>query len=79
MQVNKMCEKTLLENIQGLEKQIQLAGAKEKEIAKQRVIKVKQDVETTKWKALALKQSTKAIFFYQLLRNQGEELSTVFY
>ncbi len=41
MRVNKMCEKTLLENIQGLEKQIQLAGAKEKEIAKQRVIKVK--------------------------------------
>jgi hypothetical protein len=24
-----------------------------------------------------LKQSTKAIFFYQLLRNQGEELSVV--
>ncbi len=77
MRVNKMCEKTLLENIQGLEKQIQLADAKEKEIAKQRVIKVKQDVETTKSKALALKQSTKAIFFYQLLRNQGEELSVV--
>ncbi len=35
-----MCEKTLLENIQGLEEQIQLGGAKEKEITKQKVIEV---------------------------------------
>ncbi len=76
MRVNKMCEKTLLENIQGLEEQIQLASAKEKEIAKQRVIKVKQDAETTKWKALALEQSAKAVLFYQLLKNQGEKLLT---
>jgi hypothetical protein len=40
MQASKMCEKTLLENIQGLEEQIQLAGAKEKEITKQKVIEV---------------------------------------
>jgi hypothetical protein len=30
-----------------------------------------------KWKELTLEQLTKALFFDQLLQNQGEELSTV--
>ncbi len=72
-----MCEKTLLENIQGLEEQIQLGGAKEKEITKQKVIEVQQDVETAKWKALTLEQSAKTVPFYELLENQGEELLAI--
>ncbi len=54
MQTSETHEKTLLEKIQGLEEQIQLAGAKEKALATQREVEVKQDVETIKWKALAL-------------------------
>jgi hypothetical protein len=49
MQANEMHEKTLLEKNQGLEEQIQLAGAREKEIAEQRDAKVKQDVKMIKW------------------------------
>lgn len=60
-----------------LEEWIKLKGAKEKAIATQREIEVKQDVETTKWKALTLEQSTKAIHFDQLLEKQGEELFAV--
>jgi hypothetical protein len=63
MRVNEMCEKTLLEKIQGLEEQIQLIGAKEKEIVIQREVEVEYDAETTKWKALALKQLAKKILF----------------
>ncbi len=49
MQANGMQEKILLEKNQGLEKQIQLVGAREKEIAEQREAKVKQDVKMIKW------------------------------
>jgi hypothetical protein len=43
-----------LEKVQGLEEHVQLANAKDMEVVAQREAKVKQDVETTKWKALAL-------------------------
>ncbi len=50
MRANETCEKTLLKKIQGLEGQVQLANAREMEVVAQRKTKVKQDVETTKWK-----------------------------
>lgn len=40
MRANEMHEKTLLEKIQGLEEQIQLAGAREKEIVELKEAKV---------------------------------------
>jgi hypothetical protein len=54
MRASETCEKTLLEKIQGLEEQVQLASAKAMEVATQKETKVKEDVETTKWKALTL-------------------------
>jgi hypothetical protein len=41
MWANETCEKTLLEKIQGLEKQVQLRNAIEMEVAAQRETKVK--------------------------------------
>ncbi len=72
-----MREKILLENIQGLEEQLQLASAREMEVVAQRETKIKQDVKTTKWKALALEQLAKVVLFHQLLENQGEELFAI--
>ncbi len=54
MQANKMCERTLLDKIQGLKQYIQLVGAKQNEITTKRELVVKQDVEMTKWKVLTL-------------------------
>lgn len=54
MRASEMREKTLLEKMQDFEEQIWHAGAKEKEIVTQREAKVKQDVETIKWKVLTL-------------------------
>ncbi len=54
MQANKMCERILLDKIQGLKEQIQLIGAKEKEIITKRELEVKQDAKMTKWKVLTL-------------------------
>jgi hypothetical protein len=51
---SETCEKNLLEKIQGLEEQVQLANAKAMEVATQRETKVKEDIKRTKWKALAL-------------------------
>jgi hypothetical protein len=62
-----MHEKTLLEYLQGLEEQVQLANARDMEVASQRETKVKQNVETTKWKTLTLEQSIKVVLFDQLL------------
>jgi hypothetical protein len=67
----------LLEKIQGLEEQVQLASAKEMESVAQRETKVKQDAKITKWKAFTLEQSAKVVLFDQLLENQGEELFVV--
>jgi hypothetical protein len=72
-----MCEKVLLEKIQGLEEHVQLASAREKEVVAQREAKNKQDVESMKWKALALEQLAKAVLIDQLLENQGEELFVI--
>ncbi len=52
-----------------MEEQVQLASAKEKRVVAQKETKNKQDVESTKWKALALEQSAKVVPFYQLLEN----------
>jgi hypothetical protein len=52
MWVSKTRDKTLLEKIQDLKKQIQLTTAKEKKIVKQKEAKVKHDVKMVKWKAL---------------------------
>ncbi len=60
-----------------MEEQVQLASAREKEVVAQKEIENKQDVESTKWKALALEQLAKAVLFYQLLENQGKELFAV--
>lgn len=47
------------------------------EVVTQKEVEVKEDVEITKWKALALEQLAKAILFNQLLENQGDELYVV--
>lgn len=62
-------EWTILEKIQGLEKQVQLASAREMEVVAQRQTKVKKHAETTKWKAQVLEQSVKIVLFDQLLKN----------
>jgi hypothetical protein len=62
-----MCEKILLEKIQGLENQIELIAMKKKEIAKQKEAKNKHDAKMTKWKVLALDHLAKAIFYDQTL------------
>jgi chromosome segregation ATPase len=76
-QANETQERTLLEKIQGLEEQVQLASAREMEISTQREVKLKQDAKTMKWKALVLGQLAKVILFDQLLKNQGKELYVV--
>jgi hypothetical protein len=66
MNSNETHEKTLLEKIQGLEEEVQLANTRKMEIITQRETKVKQYVETMKWKALVLERSTKVALFNQL-------------
>lgn len=62
LKVNETHEKILQEKIYNLDYQIQLAIVKAKK-NKQREAKDKHHVETTKWKALTLEQSTKAILY----------------
>jgi hypothetical protein len=52
-----------------LENQIQLATVKEKEVVEQKEAKNKHDVETSKWKAITLEHSVKAILYDQLFEN----------
>jgi hypothetical protein len=62
-----MCEKILLEKIQGLENQIEFTTMKKKEITKQKETKNKHGAKMTKWKVLALEHLAKSILYDQML------------